>query len=313
VQKLKVRYGLTGDAEPRYRKWIGHVIRRTVEHVDKAGRKRFYRPVDGPGRRDAFLLIKELAYQVDRDIGTTDFPPLWQRQLRLNAQGRMVGHWDGIGQNLLGLVIGSAIADGVRPARVQMEPMKKLTYYLLNLPAPAYPLEIDQSLAPRGRQIFEARCGQCHDPKGARFNTVVPIEEIQTDPARLHAARRRLLLTLNLFDRLQRYPRPHWQKTNGYRAEALDGLWARAPYLHNGSVPTIFDLLSRAAERPNFYFRGSNVLDPAKLGFETQGNADGPLFSFDTSQPGNRNGGHEYGTDLSEEEKRALIEFLKTL
>lgn len=313
VHRIKERDVLTADMEERYRKWIEHLIRRTVDHVDNIGRKRAHRPADGPGRRDAFLLIKELAYQVDQDIGTTDFPPLWQRQLRLNAKGRMVGHWDGIGQNLLGLVIGSAIADGLKPSRVQMEPMKKLTYYLLNLPAPAYPLEIDRSLASRGRQVFEAQCAQCHDPNGSRFNTVIPIEEIQTDASRLHAARRGLLLTLNLFDLFQRYPRPHWQKTNGYRAELLDGVWARAPYLHNGSVPTVYALLRREEERPKFYFRGSNVLDPAKLGFEVGSSSDEQMFFFDTSQPGNQNGGHAYGTDLSETEKSALIEYLKTL
>jgi hypothetical protein len=313
VHRIQERYVLTADMEQRYRKWIEHLIRRTVDHVDNIGRKRAHRPADGPGRRDALLLIKEIAYQVDWDIGTTDFPPLWQRQSRLNAKGRMVAHWDGIGRNLLGLVIGSAIADGLKPARVQMEPMKKLTYYLLNLPAPAYPLEIDRSLASRGRPVFEARCAQCHEPNGSRFNTVIPIEEIQTDASRLDAARRSLLLTLNLFDLFQRYPRPHWQKTNGYRAELLDGLWARAPYLHNGSVPTISALLHRANERPKSYFRGSNVLDPMQLGFETGSSSDEPLFFFDTSLPGNQNGGHEYGTDLSEAQKSALIEYLKTL
>ena len=97
----------------------------------------------------------------------------------------------------------------------------------------------------------------------------------------------------------------------------LDGLWLRAPYLHNGSVPSLRDLLEPAANRPPAFYRGNDVYDPVKLGFVSdQPEANGKkLFRLDTAVPGNGNGGHEgkaYGTELSAGEKTALVEFLKT-
>jgi hypothetical protein len=113
-----------------------------------------------------------------------------------------------------------------------------------------------------------------------------------------------------------RFKRFH--KTYGYANTPLDGIWLRAPYLHNGSVPTLRDLLNPAASRPKSYFRGSDVYDPVAMGFESQSpkRLDGRgYFLYDTTLPGNSNQGHEgpaYGTDLPEQDKTALIEFLKT-
>jgi hypothetical protein len=96
----------------------------------------------------------------------------------------------------------------------------------------------------------------------------------------------------------------------------LDGLWARAPYLHNGSVPTLGDLLIKPAERPKKFFRGDDEYDPVKVGFRSDRPRcdDGrKLFEFRTDLPGNNNSGHDYGTDLSADAKKALLEYLKML
>jgi mono/diheme cytochrome c family protein len=104
-----------------------------------------------------------------------------------------------------------------------------------------------------------------------------------------------------------------------YRAKTLKGIWATAPYLHNGSVPTIYDLLHRAERRPRTFKLGTKEYDPAKLGFVT----DGPrfrvppgmkVFEFDTHQTGNWNTGHEWWfyADLTDEQRFDIIEFLKT-
>jgi mono/diheme cytochrome c family protein len=101
------------------------------------------------------------------------------------------------------------------------------------------------------------------------------------------------------------------QQTNtpSYKARPLDGIWATAPYLHNGSVPTLWDLLS--AERPKTFWVGTRQFDPVKVGFIT---TEVPgAFLFDTAIPGNLNGGHTWGTTLSESEKLDLIEYLKSL
>jgi len=98
-------------------------------------------------------------------------------------------------------------------------------------------------------------------------------------------------------------------KTLGYPAKPLPGIWATAPYLHNGSVPTLADLLTPPAERPKTFSVGSREYDPKKLGYLT----DQPGFMFDTSKTGNSNQGHTYGTTLKPEEKEDLMEFLKRL
>ena len=98
----------------------------------------------------------------------------------------------------------------------------------------------------------------------------------------------------------------------------LDGLWLRAPYLHNGSVPTLRDLLEPAAAPPAAFYRGNDVFDPVRVGFVSRrrAEADGKrYFRFDTTLPGNGNGGHEgtaYGTELADDDKDALVEYLKT-
>jgi len=99
-----------------------------------------------------------------------------------------------------------------------------------------------------------------------------------------------------------------------YKAGPLNGIWATAPYLHNGSVPTLADLLLPAAERPKEFTVGSRRFDEAKVGFAS-GPSDGS-FKFDTTLSGNGNGGHDgtqYGTTLNPEERLDLIAYLKTL
>lgn len=96
-----------------------------------------------------------------------------------------------------------------------------------------------------------------------------------------------------------------------YRARPLNGVWATGPFLHNGSVPSIADLLLPPAERPATFHVGSRELDPVRVGFE---NVAGPrTMEFDTRIPGNSNAGHTYGTRLSDEDKAALLEYVKVL
>jgi hypothetical protein len=101
---------------------------------------------------------------------------------------------------------------------------------------------------------------------------------------------------------------------DGYVARPLVGAWLLGPYLHNGSVPTLWDLLSPADQRPAIFYRGHDVVDLDKIGFISTGpQAAAHGFRFDTTLRGNSNGGHNYGTGLDEPDKRALIEYLKTL
>jgi mono/diheme cytochrome c family protein len=95
----------------------------------------------------------------------------------------------------------------------------------------------------------------------------------------------------------------------GYKARPLNGVWATAPYLHNGSVLTLAELLKPAAQRKATFHVGSQEFDPVNVGF-----VDDPQFpTFDTSRTGNSNAGHEFGASLTEAEKADLIEYLKSL
>ena len=96
-----------------------------------------------------------------------------------------------------------------------------------------------------------------------------------------------------------------------YRARPLDGIWATAPYLHNGSVPTLADLLKPPAERPATFFVGDCEIDPVNVGCDASQRPG--AFLFDTTKPGNHNTGHEHGTTLSPEDRAALLEYLKSL
>jgi hypothetical protein len=105
-----------------------------------------------------------------------------------------------------------------------------------------------------------------------------------------------------------------------YRAKTLNGVWSSAPYLHNGSVPNIYELLSPVAERSSKFWLGSYDYDPKKLGFINAKVSGG--FLFDTSIPGNGNEGHEFtnkkgpgviGRLLSVEERFDIIEYLKSM
>ncbi len=104
-----------------------------------------------------------------------------------------------------------------------------------------------------------------------------------------------------------------------YKARSLNGVWATPPYLHNGSVPNIYALLSPVSKRPDVFYLGNREYDPVNLGYKSEEFPNG--FKFDTSKRGNHNTGHEFsdekkpgviGRALSHDERMALIEFLKT-
>jgi hypothetical protein len=94
-----------------------------------------------------------------------------------------------------------------------------------------------------------------------------------------------------------------------YKGRPLNGVWATAPYLHNGSIPNLDELLKPPGKRIKKFKVGSREFDPVKVGFSTdQGN-----FEFDASLPGNSNAGHDYKREFSDQERSQLIEYIKSL
>ncbi len=163
------------------------------------------------------------------------------------------------------------------------------------------------------------KAGQESDAQlyGPHVGRITRIEEIGTDRHRVDSFSYDLAVQLGTIYAGYPHRYCHYRKTFGYANAPLDGVWLRAPYLHNGSVPTLRDLLEPASARPKRFYRGNDVYDPQRVGFVTDlPEQDGRrFFEYDTSQPGNSNAGHEgarYGTELSAEDKDALVEYLKT-
>jgi hypothetical protein len=99
-----------------------------------------------------------------------------------------------------------------------------------------------------------------------------------------------------------------------YKARPLDGIWATAPYLHNGSVPNLYELLLPPTQRSKTFLMGTREYDPVLVGYSTRADAPGNGFTFDTAAIGNSNAGHEYGVgSMTPEQRQALLAYLKTL
>ncbi len=302
------------------------------DFIDPANPNRL--PKFGPGRVDTWAVYKRTFVhppQDDTTAGVADFPAIWNQQAKLG----MRLHWDGNTNVLQERNIISALAlIGPRLEYMDVERLNRVADYSLGLLPPRY-----NDLAPgvytgkgedapritkrqadisAGRVLFENRCAGCHAPTGLRIGRVEPLQYGQaTEPDRLKA------FTHELADALNQLQTSAWQlrgfkPQEGYTNMLLDGIWLRGPYLHNGSVPTLADLLKYPEDRPKQFCRGSDVFDWVNIGFVSALGPDpakpcGEHFLFDTSLRGNRNQGHVFGTDASPEEKAQLIEFLKTL
>src|SRR5262245_53670078 len=195
-----------------------------------------------------------------------------------------------------------------------MSSLRRIQNYMSTVQPPKYPFPIDAALASTGERLFQEQCTACHATGGARTGTVIPAEEVGTDRHRLEMWTPASAAAYNAYGDGHPWKFSHFRSTNGYVSVPLDGLWLRAPYLHNGSVPTLTDLLATPSERPASFWRGYDLYDPQRVGFiTTWPGAERTGTFFDTRLPGNSNAGHLYGTTLAPDTKRALVEYLKSL
>jgi len=270
----------------------------------------------GPGRDDALGLAAAILLGPEflpKNPSPVDFPAVWNQAARRG--GGL--HWDGSSLTAFDRNVAVAVAAGAPRSGVPLESLAAVQTFLDTLPSPKYPFPIDTTLAARGAKVFRARCFDCHGQGGARTLQVTNIDEIGTDRIRNDN------VTQASIDRTNSVSGPGWKitqfrKTNGYANGLLDGIWLRAPYLHNGSVPTLRDLLKAPAARPRTFFSGNDVYDPRNVGFVSNVGTEGAkkYNAFDTTRRGNGNGGHfgaAYGTDLDAADTDALLEYLKTL
>jgi len=270
----------------------------------------------GRGRIDPFNPVKAAVLHMpwDGSIGNSDMPPIWNMQ----AHEGYAYHWDGLNSKIHEVVLSSAIGDGSTPKTIDLDGLKRVQEFILKLPSPKYPFPINDAKASRGQTIYAQKCAECHAFGGARTGKVAKVDEVGTDPERHH------LWTDEAAKRYNAYAKGYpWKfdgfvgtdgPDGGYINVALDGIWLRAPYLHNGSVPSLRDLLKRPADRPKEFWRGNTLYNPDDVGFDSYSQEARTVGThFDTNQKGNSNGGHIYGTDLPEDQKDALVEYLKKL
>jgi mono/diheme cytochrome c family protein len=211
-----------------------------------------------------------------------------------------------------------------------LEPtFRNVQAFLKSLEPPKYPFPIDEDKAARGKVVYEKTCARCHGTygSGGKYpNKVVPLDVIGTDPARAQGLSDRLVAHYNSTWLGEEYPVN--TERGGYQAPPLDGIWATAPYLHNGSVPTLHALL-QSSSRPRRFTRPPSTdfehYDRVHLGWRfSEVSDDEPAttrrpsafqakFVVDTARFGMGNRGHTFGDRLSDEQRMGLIEYLKTL
>lgn len=255
-------------------------------------------------------------YQLtDPGIGS-DVPPLW------NVKKKHALYYNGGGRGdftkLLMQVSVLGIHDSAAARTVQQNFVDVLAW-LEALEPPVYPRAVDPKLVAQGRNVFETHCKKCHGTYGETEtypNKLIPMHEIGTDPAyAAYSIQSRLVEWYNGSWYGQSAPKARLVDYYGYIAPPLDGIWATAPYLHNGSVPTLAALLD-SRQRPTYWTRDVDnpSYDHERVGwvYDEAENGRGKA-TYDTTLPGAGNQGHTYGDLLSDDERTAVLAYLKTL
>jgi mono/diheme cytochrome c family protein len=220
-------------------------------------------------------------------------------------------------------------------ARIDAE-MEDIQAYVESIRAPRYPRAIDNDLAAHGHDVFVKSCAGCHgtyakdraeaDTLDTYPSLLVPLTEVETDPVIASVGDHTKPDLFPIFNGsfygkiTELHP---GEPFNGYMPPPLDGIWATAPFLHNGSVPTI-EALVNSKLRPKYWKRvdyDSTHFDEQAIGWPfievpyNQANAPESerKYIYDTTLWSQGNGGHTYGDALSDGDRRAVLEYLKTL
>jgi mono/diheme cytochrome c family protein len=253
-------------------------------------------------------------------------PPWWN----MRKKHAMFYNGEGRGDHVAYMMLASTLCtDSVEEARAIDAWFVDVRAYLATLEPPPYPHPIDWPLAELGQGIFRANCKRCHGtygPEGRYPNLAVALGKVETDPELARAAYSDSDRFLDWFRRSFYGERASPGPVLGYVAPPLDGVWATAPYLHNDSVPTLADLLESPARPAYWEFArtpgGDPVYDRARVGWSYRTLAAGKSAAmgwaernriYDSTQKGYGNGGHDFADGLAADERRALIEYLKTL
>lgn len=259
---------------------------------------------------------EEPYYEVPDYTIATDVPPLWNVKKKNALYYTAVGRGDFTKLLFQASYLGIEDSTAARQAVINF---KDVVAWMEALEPPKYPYPINEELAAMGEKVFTKNCSKCHGTYGEEEtypNKVVSLDLIQTDPYYAsYAVKAPIVEWYNKSWFATSSPNSYFEPEAGYIAPPLDGIWATAPYLHNGSVPTVEDLLN-SKQRPTYWQRSgqTNDYDPVKLGwnYEDKKNKKGK-WTYDTTLPSYSNSGHYFGDKLNNEERSAVIEYLKTL
>ena len=276
-------------------------------------------PEWGRGRDDAMNLTKYfmLKLPMDDSFGPTDMPSIWNLKKYDSPTNRM--NWAGDSHDAYSVIIDSALGligseSGPKDKAGFLAQIDWLKDYLRNKPPPNYPFALDGAKAIAGKAIFDQQCATCH--ASDRTGTPLPLADVGTNRDRIDTWGKDFAVAANKVVGGMGIERKGLVEAPliGYNVQYLDGIWLRAPYLHNGSVPTLRDLLEPVDRRPKVFYRGYDLYDPVRGGFVSTGaDAEREGTKFDVSQRGSGNGGHTFGVTLPDTDKDALVEYLKTL
>ena len=249
-----------------------------------------------------------------------DAPPFW------NVRKKRSLYADGFAPKTARPLMQFIMLPRVTPARLaEWEPdFSDILAWIESTEAPKYPFEIDRDLASSGEAIFNRNCARCHGtygPDGNYKQQTIAADEVGTDPVRLRSLtpEHRTWMKNGWLSRFGQDP----VETNpvGYVAPPLDGIWASGPYFHNGSVPTLWHVL-HADSRPIVWKRSEDGYDRERIGLEIEEFDKIPTSAkalahrrryFDTTRPGKSSQGHRFPEMLTEDEKRSVLEYLKSL
>lgn len=278
-------------------------------------------------------LIKDHDGKLIADAVVTSDPPPWWRAKKKNAlfyNGMARGDHRGTMALATSLCV-----DTVARAEEVDAGFKDIHAYVRSITAPVWPRSINADLAAEGQILFERDCGGCHgsyandptnDDADSYPNLLLPLEVIGTDPVVAEGGVVHAPELVEWYNGSFYGKRTRMEPSDpfpGYMAPPLDGIWATAPYLHNGSVPTI-ELVLNSAARPAVWRRvddDSTNIDEDALGWPwlkvDQPQASLPDYEkpyvYDTSHWSQSKAGHIFGDHLSAAERRAVVEYLKTL
>jgi hypothetical protein len=283
-------------------------------------------------KQAALRLIETEGEWLPHEPGASDIKALWY------SRDHVLANWDA-NQGAEARVIASGVSSVGDPAKVDVKIHESMNPFINELPPPPYPFAVDLKVAEAGKPLFVDKCVSCHKHNISRIYSVgtdmnrarqispearLGLLELTREACKLYIERGGSDWCLPKLGSRVKDDEDYFitpRKKPGYKADVLHGIWAHAPYLHNGSVPTLWHLL-RPKERPAKFVRGNIKYDEVNVGFvwdrapalDEYGTGDSVHWAeHDTTLRGNSNAGHTYGGEWTDEQVRAVIEYMKML